>query len=241
MEPEDDLFSVTDIDGNTYKVIVIGGNDWMAENLRTTRYNNGDVVPTGLTDREWQDSYAVGAYSIYPHVEVEGVESDEEMMEAYGLLYNYFATSDSRGLCPQGWRIPTLPDWQAMFAAMEMRGLSSDRNDPNAVANGLKSKYQIGNPAGSPYDTEQHPRWNAHEIHNGLDSFHFGGLPGGYRFGSGFFSGLGEMTSWWIMGMPAQPNPNSAGSISLYYEVGEVIPGQTTARNGFSVRCVRAD
>jgi uncharacterized protein (TIGR02145 family) len=94
--------SVTDIDGNTYATIVIGTQEWMAENLRTTRYSNGDSIPYIADGTEWQ-KMRTGAMTQY--------DNDSLFSSIYGLLYNWWAVVDSRNICPEGWRTPTNEDW----------------------------------------------------------------------------------------------------------------------------------
>ncbi len=55
---------VTDIDGNEYVTVIIGEQEWMAKNLRLSRYNNEDAIPTGLSDDAWENTAQV-AYAIY--------------------------------------------------------------------------------------------------------------------------------------------------------------------------------
>ncbi len=91
--------SIADLDGNTYKTIKIGDQTWMAENLKATRYNNGDSINKPLN---WSGDKA-GAYSIY---------GDDPANDAvYGKLYNFYTITDPRGLCPAGWEVPTYNDW----------------------------------------------------------------------------------------------------------------------------------
>jgi len=89
---------VTDIDGNSYRTIVLGNQEWMAENLKTTRYRNGDLIQNITDDEAWADA-ATGAWSAY--------DNEEENIGRYGKLYNWFAVNDSRRICPEGWRVPT--------------------------------------------------------------------------------------------------------------------------------------
>ena len=92
--------TITDVDGNVYSTVIIGDQQWMAENLKVTRYNNGNPINTGLSDSEWQNTMA-GAFEIYPHEEFEGVESGTEITDAWGLLYNWHAI-ETGSLCPAG-------------------------------------------------------------------------------------------------------------------------------------------
>lgn len=92
--------TATDIDGHVYQTVVIGDQEWMAENLRVTRYNNADLLDTGLSDAAWRDTKE-GAYVLFDHQHenADGINTSEEMLEAYGKLYNWYAVDDARGLC----------------------------------------------------------------------------------------------------------------------------------------------
>lgn len=96
----------TDIDGNVYKTIKIGNQVWMAENLKTTRYRNGDAIPNVKTGSEWV-SLKTGAYCFY--------ENNTSYKSTYGNLYNFFAVYDSRNLAPKGWHIPHISEWKTLI------------------------------------------------------------------------------------------------------------------------------
>jgi len=93
---------ITDIDGNTYQTIKLGNQYWMSENLKTSRYRNGDPIPTGLSNSDWAITVD-GAYAFY--------DNDPANDDVYGKLYNWYATVDTRGLCPAGWHVATDDDW----------------------------------------------------------------------------------------------------------------------------------
>lgn len=112
--------SVTDVDGNTYKTIQIGPQIWMAENLKTTKYNDDSPIlfgtggPAGFTD--WFDSgdgnygYYNGAYCWY----------DNDVLtfkDAYGAIYNWHAIGTGK-LCPVGWHVPTISEWSALITSL---------------------------------------------------------------------------------------------------------------------------
>ena len=90
--------TVTDIDGNVYETVQIGEQLWMAENLKATHYNNGDAIATALSDSEWS-STTDGAYAVY--------DDDPVNAEIYGNLYNWYAVDDERGVCPEGYHVPS--------------------------------------------------------------------------------------------------------------------------------------
>ena len=90
--------SVTDIDGNSYKTIEIGTQTWMAENLRTTKFNDGNSIQLVTSNSTWA-SLNTPAFCWYNNAESENKST-------YGGLYNWYATSNGR-LCPNGWHVPS--------------------------------------------------------------------------------------------------------------------------------------
>ena len=97
--------TMTDIDGNTYKTIQIGSQTWMAENLKTTRFRNGDPIPLVTGNDQWK-TLTTAAYCNY--------DNEEDYSLIYGRLYNGFAVNDSRNLAPQGWHIPGDAEWTTL-------------------------------------------------------------------------------------------------------------------------------
>ncbi|MFZ4707389.1 MAG: FISUMP domain-containing protein [Bacteroidales bacterium] len=99
--------TVTDIDGNVYKTITIGTQTWMAENLRTTRYRNGDSMPNETNVTEW-GSISSGAYCNYNNT------SNSDTIATYGRLYNWYSVNESRKIAPAGWHIPSYDEWTTL-------------------------------------------------------------------------------------------------------------------------------
>ena len=99
--------TATDIDGNVYNTIKIGSQVWMAENLNVRHYRNGDAIPN-VSGEQWDD-LVTGAYCIY--------DNSNDIRSIYGLLYNWYAVDDSRNICPEGWHIPTMNEWETLAAA----------------------------------------------------------------------------------------------------------------------------
>jgi len=118
--PDKSYGSVTDIDGNEYKTIVIGDQTWMAENLRTTRYRNGEYIPNVLDSIEWA-ALTSGAYCTYNNT------SSLDTIATYGLLYNWYAVDDERNIAPKGWRIPTIADWLILIDYLGGAEVASDK------------------------------------------------------------------------------------------------------------------
>jgi uncharacterized protein (TIGR02145 family) len=90
-------------DGYTYSSIVIGnGQEWMAENLRTNSYANGDPISNVTDTRQWAN-LTTGAWAHY--------NNDSIFENPYGKLYNWYAVKDSRNVCPTGWHVPSDAEW----------------------------------------------------------------------------------------------------------------------------------
>jgi uncharacterized protein (TIGR02145 family) len=101
--------TVEDIDGNIYKTVTIGTQIWMAENLKTTKYRNGDLIGTtnpidfnsiGESTPNYQWAYDI----------------NESNVQLYGRLYTWYAVTDSRNVCPEGWHIPSDDEWTTLTA-----------------------------------------------------------------------------------------------------------------------------
>ncbi len=95
--------------GYDYATVLIGEQCWFAENLRNENYENGDAIPTGLSDGDWSSTTS-GATAVY--------DESASNLATYGRLYNWFAVNDSRGLCPSGWHVPTDGEWTVMTGVL---------------------------------------------------------------------------------------------------------------------------
>lgn len=97
--------TVTDIDGNVYKTIKIGNQIWMAENLKTTKYNDGTPIPNIKDSNSWK-SFTSGAQCDY--------DNNPENAKVYGKLYNWHAVNSGK-LCPKGWHVPAEKEWNEVL------------------------------------------------------------------------------------------------------------------------------
>jgi len=98
--------TVTDIDGNVYRTVRIGNQVWMAENLKTTKYRNGDAIANVKEINSW-NNLTSGAYCNY--------NNDENIASTYGRLYNWYAVSDNRSIAPEGWHVPSDEEWSTLI------------------------------------------------------------------------------------------------------------------------------
>lgn len=105
---QNNINTITDIESNKYKTLVIGEQEWMVENLRTTRLNDGTTIPNITDNTDWMQTSSF-AYSWY--------ENEISNKVVNGGLYNWHAVNTGK-LCPEGWHVPTAVEWSRMFEHM---------------------------------------------------------------------------------------------------------------------------
>jgi uncharacterized protein (TIGR02145 family) len=208
--------TVSDIDSNKYNTVTIGSQVWMQENLKVSRYMNGDTIKTNLSDSAWQ-STSSGAYAIY--------KNNPQNNSIYGKLYNWYAVADPRGLCPAGWHVPTDHDWQLLTKYLDPAA-DTTQCCSNTAGGKMKSTGTIQAGTGLWQD----PNTEA------TNSSGFTGLPGGSRFVLGSYDNIGNYGYWWS----STEDPSSfAGTRSLGYDNGNSYPLNLGKALGFSVRCLK--
>jgi uncharacterized protein (TIGR02145 family) len=99
--------TIKDYDGNIYKTVTIGSQTWMAENLRTTRFNDGGAIPNVTDNDDWM-LLKTGAYCNYDN------KTDTVVIATYGRLYNGYAVNTGK-LAPAGWHVPTDAEWSTLI------------------------------------------------------------------------------------------------------------------------------
>jgi len=194
---------VTDIDGNKYRTVQIGDQWWMAENLKVSRYRDGSAIPDVSQNSQWTNM-TTGAMAFY--------DNSASLGKTYGKLYNGYAVTDSRGLCPEDWQIPTENEWSILLTYL---GGSSE--------------------AGGKLKATR--RWRQPNT-GATNESGFNALPGGYRGSDGSFRLIGSTGTWWSTTGGSAAMVASRG---LTYHTTEVYSGRGTNRSGFSVRCIRVD
>jgi uncharacterized protein (TIGR02145 family) len=100
--------TVTDIDGNLYHTVTICSQLWMVENLKTTRYNDGSLIPLVTDSAEWVNS-RTPRYCWY--------NNDTAYKSTYGALYNWYAVNTGK-LAPTDWHIPTYEEWTVLITCL---------------------------------------------------------------------------------------------------------------------------
>lgn len=207
---------VTDIDGNTYPTIRVGDTWWMAENLRTTRYANGDALLSGFSASDFETKTS-GAYTVFPYAEVSGIDSDEDMADAYGMLYNGYAVHDDRGLCPAGWYVPGDNDWKKLEDHLGGWGVAGGK---------MKSIRTAPDP---------HPRWQSPNT-GADDAINFSALPGGIMTLDADAEKIGRQGHWWTS---ARLESDSALGRVIYFNNAFLGARDYPNNMGLSVRCVK--
>ena len=173
---ESELYDLEDKDGNYYTVVTIGTQEWVVQNLHTTTYADGTVIPKIEDDALWAAD-ADGAYCWY--------DNDQATYEdPYGALYNFEAVNNEHGLVyferggqkDSGWRMPTVTDWYTLY---------------DYISGG--TAYAVFNSVGGELKEAGTSHWTTPNL-GAVDTYDFLGLPAGQRTASGTFNYLNELT-----------------------------------------------
>ncbi|MFN5307470.1 MAG: FISUMP domain-containing protein, partial [Bacteroidota bacterium] len=157
--------SMTDQDGNVYNTIVIGTQEWMAENLKASHYRNGDAIPVVADSATWVNTLN-GATCFY--------DNDSAANNCpYGKLYNWYAASDVRNLCPAGWHVPTDAEWTTLTTFLGGENVAGGKMKSTGTQYWLSPNAAADNSSG------------------------FSGLPGGSRNDLGSYSLNGHFGFLW--------------------------------------------
>ena len=199
--------------GYSYTSVVLGnGQEWLAENLRSTTYANGDPIPN-VTDNTAWPQLTSGAWAHY--------QNNGSYENPYGKLYNWYAVADPRNVCPTGWHVPTDAEWSALVNYL----------DPDNGNNGQSSETAGGKMKSTGTQYWQAPNEGA------TNESGFSGLPGGYRSNyDGTFVNLGSNGYWWSA---SESGAEDAWGRQLDYDFADIFRYYYDKRNGFSVRCLR--
>ena len=232
------LKTVTDIEGNEYKTILLpSGTRWMAENLRTSKFSGGQDIPNITNDDAW-GKLTSSAWSYY--------DNNSSYNIPHGKLYNFFAVIDYRNICPSGWHVSTDEDWRELEMHVGMSEAESFFDSFFDKARGINSN------AGGKLKSNSGWQQNG----NGSDLIGFNAKPSGARFAEpGFFKNtwnvsfgtINQNAYFWTLSFDA--NGKAWERIITYNDGGiSRIAGVTDpnlgfnfnhAKDGRSVRCVQ--
>jgi len=191
-----------DIDGNVYETVQIGGQLWMAENLKVTHYNNGDEIP--YPSNADFGSYDEGQYGVY--------DNDPSNADIYGNLYNWAVVDDDRGVCPEGWHVPSDDEYTIL----------TDYLGGTSVAGGEMKEAGLDH-------------WKS--LNTGAtNESGFTGLPAGYRNHiDGNCVSMGYSGHFWSS---SESNNLNAWYRVLYYGYSYVNRYNFSKQDGLSIRCL---
>jgi len=215
-----------DVDGNIYKIVKIGTQVWMAENLKTARYGNGDFIGTtspanlgtmGETTPKYQWAYS----------------GDESNVAVYGRLYTWFVVADNRKICPENWHVPTNTEWITLTDYLINNGYGYGGSGTGiAKSMAATSGWWTSPSAGTPGNDQESNNTSG-----------FSALPGGCRFPMSDyetiaeFRGLSEFSFWWSSDVST--SSGTWGRTMSYGNTDVGSSGRGLEKLGFSVRCVR--
>lgn len=210
--------TLTDADENTYAIVKIGDQWWMAANLKVTKYNDGTAIPN-VTDATAWAALPTGAYCSY--------DDDAANATKYGMLYNWYAVNTGK-LAPAGWHVATDAEWTTLQTYLIANGYNYDGSTTgNYIAKSLAAKTD----------------WNTYTVTGTIgndlsinNSTGFSALPGGFCFYDGSFYFLGDYGHWWSA---TEYSSTCAWSRYLDYTGANLGSSNHGKQGGFSVRCVR--
>ena len=207
--------TVTDIDGNVYNIVTIGTQVWTKENLKVLHYRNGDAI-TNVTDNTAWGTLSTEAYCWYNNDNVTNGS-------IYGALYNYYAITDYRNICPVGWHVPTASEWNILEkyldSTVDTLFVGSTGTD---IGGKLKEADTI--------------HWTSPNV-GATNSSGFTGLPGGYRYSSGIFGTIKFKGLWWTS---SQVNLYNASYRYVSYDFQTIMAATSgNLQAGYSVRLIK--
>jgi uncharacterized protein (TIGR02145 family) len=131
--------TLTDIEGKNYKTIPIGIQTWMAENLKTTKYNDGSAIPKIVDNGQWTN-IVTPAYSWFE-------DNDSLYATIYGAYYNFFTVSTGK-LCPAGWHVPSDTEWQVLVDFLGGNKIAGSKIKETGTNNWIFSNKDATNATG---------------------------------------------------------------------------------------------
>jgi len=209
--------TVTDFEGNVYKTVKIGNQVWMAQNLNTTHYANGDTI--GTTYRPIIDisSDTTPKYQW-------AYRGSDSIAAIYGRLYTWYTATDNRNICPVGLHLPSDEEWKELETFIGM---------PKGIVDSL---HERGTDQGNQLKDTGNAYWFVNNT-GATNSVGFTALPGGYWVNNNGFNGIGTFALFWSS---TDSNSSEAYFRYLYcfYDgVGRYIRSKDW---GFSIRCMMA-
>jgi uncharacterized protein (TIGR02145 family) len=212
--------SMSDQEGNIYKTLTIDQQTWMAENLKTTKYSDGNVIPN-VTDTASWNHLTTGAQCTYKNT------TNADTINTYGRLYNWYTVNTNK-LCPTGWHVPGESEWTVLEDSLIAYGFNYD-----STTTGNKIAKSMASISGWSTYSKIGCVGNDEALNN---STGFTGLPAGGRLGGGNFGDFGVVNYLWSS---TEMIETVAICRYLVYDRSDLATFDSYKVNGFSVRCVK--
>ena len=206
--------TVADTEGNVYNTVKLGTQWWMAQNLKSTKYRNGELIGTTDTVTKNISGESTPKYQwIYKDAETK--------VDLFGRLYTWYAATDSRGVCPAGWHLATPAEWTTLATFLTDNGYGYEGSGPD-IGKSLAATAEWTADA-TPGNVGNDPASN--------NSSDFAAYPGGSRSAAGSFTKAGSAAFWWT---------SATGSFRALNNNAAVLASDTTSnKNALSVRCIK--
>lgn len=188
---------VTDVEGNAYKTVILGKQEWMMDNLKVTKYRNGNPIPHIQDSTVW-NAWNNGAYVFY--------KNDTK----HGVLYNWMAVMDQRGICPTGWHVPVSSEWDSLAKFLGGEEVAGGK---------MKARLHWETPNAAATNES---------------SFH--ALPKGMYGVNGSFNNIGKNAYWWSA---SENDKVSAWGREIGFNESGLYAGHGDKHDGLSVRCLK--
>lgn len=219
---------LTDFDGNKYETVILGTQEWMAENLKTTSLNDGSPLAYVPDDDEW-DGYLFFEDSVISNRDSYCWYENNRtvaLSKKYGALYNWLAVATEK-LCPAGWHVSTDEEWNTLVDYISQEGYTDSEAMALKTVIGWNKNATEGNIEG--------------DFYNGNDTYGFSAVPGGHRSPDGLFhnagdGGAGGQTFWWTASVK---NPGVPVFRYIRDGSGTVGSDEMIYHAGMSIRCVK--
>ena len=213
-ETKPTIDSITDIDGNIYTTVKIGDNWWMAEDLKVTRFRNGNNIANSQSQNDWELGTAASCLF-------------ENNQQSPGLLYNWEAVNHGDGLAPGGWHVATESEWQELEKHL---GMSADEIE--------KVNWRESGSCGDQLKVRGPESWLRFGEVWGNNKSGFTALTPAGRLANGSWAnpGLGYCGYWWSA---TEKDFETAYFRNLDYKKSGVFRFYVSKKFGMAVRCVK--
>ena len=214
--------AVQDIQGNVYRTVTIGSQTWMADNLKTAKFNDNTAIPSAADLYAWA-SLSSPAYCWY--------NNDSVTNSSFGALYNFYAVQTNK-LCPVAWHVPTDAEWTQLENYLIGNGFNFDGSlTENKISKSLSSNMVSDWPYVSSTTGDV---GNNISLNNRAG---FNAKPTGFRSNYSSFSNYNYAVYYWTSTI----NGTTKAWIRNWYSSGSLGTSRNSYeyRYGYSVRCVK--